>query len=67
MAAKKTRHGATQPEEKRAAKAVLLRLRPTTTRKLDTLAKRWDVSRSEAVALLVNAADDRRADGGTDG
>ncbi len=63
--APKTRHGATQPEDERKAKAVLLRLLPATSRKLDTLAKRWDCSRSEAVATLIvnEAGPDRSVDG----
>jgi hypothetical protein len=53
MAAKKTRHGATQAEDARKAKAVLLRLPPATTRMLDAFAKRSNLTRSAAVALLV--------------
>lgn len=53
MAAKKRASGPTQAEADRKAKAVLLRLLPTTSRKLDALAKRWNCSRSEVVATLI--------------
>lgn len=53
MAAKKTRHGATQPEDARRAKPVLLRLLPTTLRNLDGFAKRRGLTRSAAVGKLL--------------
>lgn len=55
MAAKKAKRtsGPTQPEDERKAKAVLLRLMPSTSRQLDTLAKRWGCSRSACVATLI--------------
>ncbi len=68
MAAKKKRaSGPTQPEEARAAKAVLLRLLPATTRKLDVLARRWECSRSSVVAtLVVNELGRASEDGSTE-
>jgi predicted DNA-binding protein len=59
-AKKKTRHGATQPEDERTAKAVLLRLLPKTRRELDAMAKRWGLTRSQAVTELVERANPDR-------
>lgn len=53
-ARKKTRHGATQPEDARAAKAVLLRLRPDVIAMLDEL--RGGRQRSAYVTRLVRMA-----------
>lgn len=48
-----TRHGATQPEEERAAKKLTLRLLPADRRRLEAHARAWGVTLSEAVARLV--------------
>jgi hypothetical protein len=58
MAAEKPKRtsGPTQAEGDRKAKAVLLRLTPGTTRKLDAIARRRGVSRSAAVTQLVASA-----------
>ena len=55
---RKRSSGPTQPEDERRAGQVLLRLRPSVTRSLDALARRWGVSRSEVVARLVSDARD---------
>lgn len=52
-----TRRHATQPEAAREAKMVLLRMRPEIRLRLDTLARRWGLSRSAAVSRLVGTAD----------
>ncbi len=54
--------GPTQPEDERKAKAVLLRLLPATTRRLDALAAGWGVNRSEAVTRLVAAQHKGKSD-----
>jgi hypothetical protein len=51
--ARPTRHGATQPEEKRAARAVLLRLLPAVERELRRRAKESGMSLSAVVSALV--------------
>lgn len=51
------RHHATQPEAARAAKMVLLRMRPEIRRRLDALARSWGLSRSATVTRLVVMAD----------
>jgi len=51
--------GPTIAEVDREAKQVLLRLRPGMTRRLDALARRWGVSRSEAVARMVDESSPR--------
>lgn len=49
--------GPSQPEAKRAAKVVAVRLDPQARAALDTLAARWRLSRSAVVArLAVEAA-----------
>lgn len=62
MAAKrkpKTRHGATQPEDERAAKAVLLRLRPDVIALLDEI--RGTMQRSAYVTSLIRRSEADRA------
>lgn len=54
---KQTRHGATQPEEERTAKAVLLRLPPEELERLDRLRLDRGMHRSAYVIRLVRAAD----------
>lgn len=46
---KKTRHGATQPEEERLRKPVLLRLQPTSVDLLEDLAFALDLPKSDVV------------------
>lgn len=46
--------GPTVPEADREAKQCLLRLRPETIARLDALAERWGITRSEAVTRLVD-------------
>jgi hypothetical protein len=53
-ARKKTRHGATQPEDERKAKAVLLRLLPADVALLDEM--RGGRQRSAYVTRLVRVA-----------
>jgi hypothetical protein len=55
---KKTRHGATQPEEARRAVQVLLRLPPETRSRLDELAGIWGMTRSATVGRLLEIVDD---------
>lgn len=50
---KKTRHGATQPEEERAARQVKLRLPPESIAQLRALAAMLGVTMSQAVILLL--------------
>lgn len=52
-AVKKTRHGATQPEDERERKPVLIRMRPAVRRKLDAMAREWSLTRSDAVERMV--------------
>ena len=49
-APRKTRHGATQPEDEREAKQVKLRLLPGVTARLDAIAAARGQTRSETVA-----------------
>lgn len=56
--------GPTQPEGERKAEQVKLRLLPATKRALDALAQRRGQTRSEAVAGLVEAADEGSVDRG---
>lgn len=58
---KKTRHGATQPEDERKAKAVLLRLLPADVALLDEL--RGGRQRSAYVTRLVRVAAGINPDG----
>lgn len=53
--------GPTIPEDRRAAKQVLLRLPDATREDLDALAASWRTTRSDAVARLVAAATRRPA------
>jgi hypothetical protein len=53
---KPTRHGATQPEEQRAARAVLLRLLPAVERELRRRARESGMSLSAVVSALVMAS-----------
>lgn len=64
---RKSTSGPTQPEDDRKAKQVLLRLRPGAKRSLDALARRWGVSRSEAVARLVEHARRNETEPAADG
>jgi hypothetical protein len=45
--------GPTQPEAERKNVQVMLRLPPREARRLDLLAKRWGVTRSEAVVRMI--------------
>jgi len=51
---KKTRHGATQPEEARERKQLLLRLRPEVIDRLRQRAERAEQSVSDYVTSLVD-------------
>lgn len=50
-----TRHGATQPESKRANKQLLLRLPPEDIDQLRELARELGVTMSQAVSLMLLA------------
>jgi hypothetical protein len=53
MSKRKAKPRPTQPESERVAKQVLLRLRPETIAQLDALARRWRVTRSGAVGMML--------------
>lgn len=53
MSRRPTRHGATQPESERVAKAVLLRLLPSVDRELRRRARESGLSLSAVVSALV--------------
>jgi predicted DNA-binding protein len=48
--------GANIPDAKRSTVAVKLRLPPEVAEELDELAKRWNITRSGAVACLLEVA-----------
>jgi hypothetical protein len=50
------RSGPSSPEERRTSKRVAYRLSPEAIATIDTLASRWGVSRSAAVARALAAA-----------
>lgn len=60
---RKTRHGATQPEESRKRKQVLLRMTPETLERLDAFAKANELVRSHVVEAAVTMILDAYARG----
>jgi hypothetical protein len=64
MAAKKKASGVNIPEAQRGTVAVKLRLPPDVADDLDDLAARWRLTRSGAVARLVEQATDAQTNGG---